>query len=289
MGSSAMPVSTMQGANFQSPLYAGNVGAGGRPVPVGSTLSPVSTMPGQRPTPIISGLPGSQAPTMPVASSPPTQAPVGLTATPNPGQTSTAGVPGSATGTMSGLTSTEAGRVLGENQNYLGQGMGALVTNYLETGAGYNGPLAQQAITATDTAMQEQINQQYGSLQTSLADAGLSPNSSGAALASSQFLSNASAQENEVAAQQYTQMYAQSQQDYLSMLQQLTGINAQGTANQRTVMGAIGSLLTGGVGGLAQYEGGAAGEAGNVTSQNGIAGPYGTTANAAASIAGVMF
>jgi hypothetical protein len=193
---------------------------------------------------------------------------------------------------MSGLTSTQAGRVLGENQNYLGQGMGALVTNYLETGAGYNGPLAQQAITATDTAMQQQINQQYGSLQTSLANAGLSPNSSASALATSNFLSNASAQENEVAAQQYTQMYSQSQQDYLSMLQQLTGINNYGTLHQQTAMGAIGSFLTGGVGGLVQYEGGPAGTAGNVTDQQGIMGPYGSSsgggsaANIAQSLAG---
>jgi hypothetical protein len=205
------------------------------------------------------------------------------------------GAPGTATGTESGLTSSQAGRVLGENQNYLGQGMGALVTNYLDTGAGYNGALAQQTVTATDNAMQQQINQQYGSLQTSLANAGLSPNSSAAALSSSEFLSNASAQENEVASQQYTQMYSQSQQDYLSMLQQLTGINAQGTAKQTTALGAVGSFLTGGVGGLVQYEGGAAGEAGNVTDQQGIMGSYGSSsgsgslANDAASIAGVMF
>jgi hypothetical protein len=196
---------------------------------------------------------------------------------------------------MSGLSSSDASRVLGENQNYLGQGMGALVTNYLQTGAGYNGPLAQQTINATDTAMQQQINQQYGALQTSLASAGLSPNSSASALAQSQFLSNASAQENEVAAQQYTQMYSQSQQDYLSMLSQLTGINNYGTLNQTTATGAIGSLLTGGVAGLLQYEGGAAGTAGNVTSSSGVLNSGGSTegfsgaANAAASIAGMTF
>jgi hypothetical protein len=102
---------------------------------------------------------------------------------------------------MSGLSSTEASRVLGENQNYYGQGMGALLTNYLQTGAGYSGPMAQQTVSATDAAMQQQINQQYGNLQSSMASAGLSPDSSGFQLGQSEFLSNASAQENQVAAQ----------------------------------------------------------------------------------------
>ena len=110
--------------------------------------------------------------------------------------------------------------------------------------------------------MQGQINNQYAGLQTSLSDAGLSPNSSASALASSNFLSNASAQENEVAANQYTQMYSQSQQDYLSELQAIQGINNTGTMNQTTVMGDIGAAITGGIPGLVGYNSGAAGTAG---------------------------
>jgi hypothetical protein len=204
----------------------------------------------------------------------PVQAPNGLNVSPNPVSTG-----GTGTTNATGLTGSNANRLLKENQNYLGQGVGALATNYLTSGAGYNGPLAQQTINATDTAMQQQINQQYGDLQTSLGNAGLSPNSSAAALAQSNFLSNASAQENEVAANQYTQMYAQSQQDYLSELQAIQGINNAGTMNQRTVMGDIGAAITGGIPGLVGYNSGPAGTAGT---------PITPSASTISSIAGLF-
>lgn len=260
------------------PLYSGSQGPSGMPVPIlaggggiraqAPTLNPTGGAMPVPASPAPAGAPNllnvSQNPTG-TGSTPPggTVAPIGT------------GAPGTNTGTFGDLTSRQASRVLGENQNYLGEGMGALATSYLQSGAGYNGPLAQQTITATDNAMQQQINQQYGALQTSMADAGLSPDSSGFSLASSEFLSNASAQENEVAAQQYTQMYSQAQQDYLSELQALQGYNFEGTMNQRTALGAIGSFLTGGVGGLIQYEGGPAGTAGGVTSTGGIMGSGG--------------
>jgi hypothetical protein len=185
----------------------------------------------------------------------------GMNVSANPGGGSPTNVPG--------LNPADSSRLLGENQNYYGQGVGALVTNYLNTGAGYNGALAQQTVNATDNAMQQQINQQYGGLQTSLSNAGLSPNSSASALASGEFLSNASAQENQVAAQQYTQMYSQSQQDYLAAMQMVAGVNNQGTINQKTTMGQIGSFLTGGLTGSLQYNSPAAGQAGQVSSSSG--------------------
>lgn len=215
----------------------------------------------------------------------PVAAPNGLTVTANPGSTSTTsgsastGNVGTNTGGLSGISSSDASRVLGENQTYLGQGMGALATSYLQSDAGYNGALAQQTVNATDTAMQQQINQQYAGLQTSLSNAGLSPNSSASALASSNFLSNASAQENEVAANQYTQMYSQSQQDYLSELQALQGINNAGTMKQTTVLGDISSALTGGIPGLISYNSGAAGTTGTVATPS---------ASTVASIAGLF-
>lgn len=229
--------------------------------PVSGLSSPGSTGFGGAPQ-LYPGGTNSTGMQMPLASS---AAPNGLTVSPNPGSTSTPGAVGTNTGTLSGITGSDASRVLGENQKYLGQGIGALATNYLQTGAGYNGPLAQQTINATDAAMQQQINTQYGDLQTSLGNAGLSPNSSASALAQSNFLSNASAQENEVAANQYTQMYSQSQQDYLSELQALQGINNAGTMGQTTVAGEISAGITGGLPGLAQYNAPAAGQAGQVT------------------------
>jgi hypothetical protein len=231
---------------------------------------PTLTAPSQKslaPPQLYAGGTNSTGMQMPVS---PSAAPNGLTVSPTPGATGT-------TANATGTSGSNAAALLRENQNYLGQGVGATATNYLTSGAGYNGPLAQQTINATDAAMQTQINQQYGDLQTSLGNAGLSPNSSAAALSNSNFLSNASAQENEVAANQYTQMYSQSQTDYLSELEALQGINNAGTMNQQTTMGAIGSLLTGGLGGLAQYTGGAAGTAGAVTSTAGIFGGSGSS------------
>lgn len=260
-------------------LYAGNTNITGMQIPVVSApKSGVRTAIGMPmggasiPTPSTPSVVFTQKHAAPESYG--SSAPNGLTVVPNPGGTSGAlgGAVGTNTGAMSGISSREASRVLGENQNYLGQGMGALATNYLQSGAGYNGALAQQTVSATDNAMQQQINQQYGALQSSMAEAGLSPDSSGFNLGESEFLSNASAQENEVAANQYTQMYSQSQQDYLSELEQLQNMNFEGTMNQKTAMGALGSFLTGGVGGLVQYEGGAAGTAGTVTSTDGLFG-----------------
>lgn len=214
-------------------LYAGGQNSSGMQMPVPNPGNPSS--------------PTSSAPAAP--SSAPSPASSGLTVSQNPGGAGSTGATGTNTGTFSGLTPTQAGDVLQGNQNTYGTGAGALLTSYLQTGAGYNGALAQQAVSATDTAMQQQINQQYGALQSSMAAAGLSPNSSASALAQSQFLSNASAQENAVAAQQYTQMYSQSQQDYLSAMEGELGISNSNTsvANASSLTGTIGGLFSGGV------------------------------------------
>lgn len=222
------------------------------PVPNLGAMPKAMPVSGMKAPQLYAGGTNSTGMQMPVStSSGPTSSNFGMpTVSANPGQSG----PMNATG----LTGSNASRLLGENQNYLGQGVGAMVTNYLNSGAGYNGPLAQQTINATDQAMQQQINLQYGDLQTNLGNAGLSPNSSASALASSNFMSNASAQENQVAAQQYTQMYAQSQQNYLQAMQDVMGINNMGTMNQQTFMGSLGAALTGNIG----YFGGAGGTAG---------------------------
>ncbi|MHB1955220.1 MAG: hypothetical protein ACYCOU_15920 [Sulfobacillus sp.] len=235
-----------------SPMPVPNLGAMPKAMPVSGMKAPQ----------LYAGGTNSTGMQMPVStSSGPTSSNFGMpTVSANPG---TSG-PMNATG----LTGSNASRLLGENQNYLGQGVGAMVTNYLNSGAGYNGPLAQQTINATDQAMQQQINLQYGDLQTNLGNAGLSPNSSASALASSNFMSNASAQENMVAAQQYTQMYAQSQQDYLQAMQDVMGINNVGTMNQTTPMGNIAAFMQGGIPGMVGYNSGAAGTAGPLASMS---------------------
>lgn len=274
MGGFAMPVANNSGMTPPN-LYAGGTNSTGMQMPVGSTgpgmknqLLPSTGQTASSPAMPVSapnGLSVSMNPSTGTSSSTGGVAPVsGATSTGASG--STAQVNPNNLGTLANIGAGEAQSVENENERYLGPGTGALATNYLATGAGYNGALAQQTVSATDNAMQQQINQQYGSLQTSLADAGMSPDSSASALASSEFLSNASAQENEVASTQYTNMYSQSQQDYLSELQSLQAINNAGTMSQTTALGDISSLLTGGVTGLAQYNSGAGGTAGTVTS-----------------------
>src|ERR1700734_123367 len=264
----AMPIPQGGPAMVPPQLYAGSTTPSGMPVPAmppqsgavagpsGTTGMPVS---GPKSLPMGGNKYGGQIQTpgaMPVTSPGPASAPNGLTVNPNPGAPTPAtpapnytSKPGNAEG---------SGSVLGENQNYYGTGMGALLTNYLESGAGYNGPLAQQTITATDNAMQQQINQQYGGLQTALAEAGPSPYLCASALGQSNLLSTASADENQVAAQQYTEMYSQSQSLYQNTLMQMANVNAQGTQNQTTVLGSIGAALTGNYG----YFTGNAGEVG---------------------------
>ncbi len=244
-------------------LYAGNTNQSGVPVPMGTSQR------GQQGG-FSAGGPGmpAQPPSMPSAT------PIGQpTVTPFPG--GVAPVPGQpgqqqpGLNMFAGLTQRQQDRLLGEQQNYYGEGVGALLTDYLKTGAGYSGPLAQQAIEATNTAMQKQIQTQFGDLMSNLSTMGISPDSSTMSLASSNFLSNASAQENAVAAQQYTQMYAQSQQNYLTAMMGIAGVNQQGTANQRTGLGYLGSFLQGGVSGLVGYSSGAAGTAGAVPTPSG--------------------
>ncbi len=245
-----------------SQLYAGATNATGMPLPQGTAM----------PAKGLGAVQGSPA-TGSVAI-----APAGLNVSPTPGSTNTGAT------NPTGNDQRTQDRLKAENEKYFGEGVGNTLTNYLDTGAGYNGPLAQQTIDATNNAMQQQINQQYGGLQTSLANAGLSPNSSASALASSQFLSNASAQENAIAAQQYTQMYSQSQQNYLSALEMVAGVNNQGTLNEKTAMGQIGAFLGGGVMGTLQYNSPGAGQAGQVSSNTGILGSAGEGLGALASI-----
>lgn len=270
-----------------SQLYAGSTNVAGSPMPM-----PIATQPKQG-TGSLAPQPASPGALPVAAKGTAATAPAGLNVSQNPGGATPGG--GGTVNNATGTSGSDASRLAAENQNYFGQGVGSALTNYLNSGGGYNSQITQQTVNATDNAMQQQINQQYGDLQTSLSNAGLSPNSSAAALAKSNFTSNASAQENQVAAQQYSQMWSQSSSQYLQALQMVAGVNAQGTANQRTVLGAIGSVATGGLGGLAQYEGGAAGEAGGVTSTTGLFGGSGSSSgsgsmgNDAASLLGLAF
>jgi hypothetical protein len=244
-----------------SQLYSGGTNATGVPVPMsGNGTGTAMPVTGLSPTKATAQTAIPTTGLSPTTATAATASP-GLSVSANPG---TSGTPN-----VTGDNPADQSRLLAENQNYYGQGVGATLTNYLNSGAGYNGALAQQTVNATDNAMQQQINQQYGGLQTSMSNAGLSPNSSASALANSQFLSNASAQENQVAAQQYTQMYSQSQSDYLSALEMVSGVNNQGTINQKTTAGQVGSFLTGGVAGSLQYNSPGAGEAGQVSSSTG--------------------
>jgi hypothetical protein len=179
------------------------------PVPGYNAQSPLNSAPGQTASPV------AQPTTL-------TTAPNGLSVTQNPGTSATQG---STAPTSPTSTGTPNSSVLNEATGEYGSGVGSQVAAQTASGGGYNSALAQQAVSSTDNAMQQQINQQYGGLQNSLSAAGLSPDSSASALASSEFLANASADENQVAATQYTSMYQNSQQELTSLLETEMGQN----------------------------------------------------------------
>lgn len=238
-GPAASPLGTggSTAANGAPNLYSGSTNTSGVAVPISSSGPGTSTMAFPNPAknqlaPAVP-VPGSNAqsplnagpaqPVSPIATPTTlTAAPNGLSVSANPGTSSSSAIPGATSPTSTGTPNSS---VLNEATGEYGSGVGSQVAAQTASGGGYNSALAQQAVSSTDNAMQQQINQQYGSLQTSLANAGMSPDSSASALASSEFLSNASAAENQVAATQYTNMYQSSQQELTSLLETEMGQN----------------------------------------------------------------
>lgn len=140
-------------------------------------------------------------------------------------------------------TQRQQDRTLGELQRYYGEGMGSMLYQYLQSGGGFNSALTSQAISAQDQAMQHQIMEGFNTLGTNLAESGISPNSSVAALEKSDYMATATANENAIAAQEFFNMWNSSQNREASILSETGQVNATGTANQPSILGTISNFL----------------------------------------------
>jgi hypothetical protein len=147
------------------------------------------------------------------------------------------------TNNLYGQTQQQQNRTVGELENYYGEGVGSLLDQYLQSGAGYNSALTQQSVDAETNAMQQQAALGSSTLNSQLGAQGISGNSSVSALANSQYQQGVTAQENNIAAQQYYQMWNQSQEREYGMLGQVANVNATGTANQGNWMSDLGSII----------------------------------------------
>jgi hypothetical protein len=115
---------------------------------------------------------------------------------------------------------SEFGNELGK---IYGKGLGSALYDFFQTGAGYSGPLTQQAVDAQIAAMQHQIQRGWGNISTELGESGVSPSSSTYALAAGDYFSNAVAQENAITAEEYFQMWSQSMGREAGLLSDLLG------------------------------------------------------------------
>ena len=234
------------GPILYSPISVNPVGSPGN-MGFGNTGNPTPPMPPEGTNPY-SGAPGSTTTGVPPSSS--------TFGVPPPVSMNPPGSPGGTTGPVQGVsgqvdtsgnplnqTGRQQDRTLQELQQYYGEGMGSMLYQYLQSGGGYNAGITQQAISAQDAAMQQQIQMGFNTLGTNLAESGISPNSSVAALEKSNFMSQATTQENAIAAQEFYNMWNASQQREAGVLSETAQVNATGTANQPTVLGQIGSFL----------------------------------------------
>lgn len=141
------------------------------------------------------------------------------------------GTGGSSTNNFN-LNPSDASRLSSELDKYYGQGVGSMLLQFLQSGGGFNGPLTQQAVNAQIQAMQQQIQRGLGNLDTQMGETGVSPNSSAWALETGDYESQAVAQENAITAQEYFDMWNQSQNRMTSILKDVADVNATGTANE---------------------------------------------------------
>ncbi len=209
-----MPGQTGTGFSTFGTGGPGTMGFGNsmNPTPTATSSNPYSTT-----------MPGGSAPGTSVTGS------GGTTATPN----------------SFNQTQGQQNRTLGEMQTYYGEGMGSLIYQYLQSSGGYNGALTQQVVGDQQNAMQHQIQEGENTLAGTLGAMGVSGSSTEMAGALTDYQNQAVTQENAITSQEYYNMWNQSQQDELSMLEQAANVNAVGTANQPNWM----DYLSFGIGG----------------------------------------
>lgn len=141
------------------------------------------------------------------------------------------------------LTGRQQNRALQETQQYFGEGVGAELQNYINQGAGYNSALTQQAIDAQNNAMQQQIQLGANDLNSQLGAMGISSGSSALPEALTSYYNQAAQSQNAIDAQEYYNMWNQSQGRLADMLQYVGNVNAIGTANQSTPMDYLNQAL----------------------------------------------
>lgn len=147
----------------------------------------------------------------------------------------TPGTPGAGSVTSEGATTASqnpyglAQSQMNWMQKYLqetyGGGMGALVYQYLMSNGGYNSALTQQTVDATSNAMQQQSTQGANDLTARLSAMGVTGGSSEMSLPLEQYEQGVAASQNQITAQDYYQMWSQSQSNELNMME----FAAQGT------------------------------------------------------------
>jgi len=132
----------------------------------------------------------------------------------------------------------------GLQQTY-GQGIGSVLEQFLQSGGGYNSPITQQAVTAQEAAMQQAIQRGWGDQASHFAESGISPNSSTYALGQADYYSNAATQENALIAQEFYNMWNQSQSNETSILGEVAQGAGTWKANQTTGWDVFSSILGG--------------------------------------------
>jgi hypothetical protein len=147
------------------------------------------------------------------------------------------------TGNLFGQNPGQENWLLNEMQHQFGSGVGSMLFQFLQSGGGYNLPLAQQDVNATNAAMMNNINLGYGSLGSTLAGQGISPNSSASALEVGNFMSSALTNMNAIDASVYEDMWNQSMNRETQMLGMVGQEGATNAANQTTLFGKIAPFL----------------------------------------------
>lgn len=124
-----------------------------------------------------------------------------------------------------------------------GKGAGSAIFQYLQRGAGFNSSITDQAIQAQDAAMQREAMQGWGNIASTLGQSGISPNSSVEALSLSNYWGDVTAKQNAMAAQEYYNMWSQSQGQEATLLQSILGGSQEHKANKPGFM----DFLSGGL------------------------------------------
>jgi hypothetical protein len=144
--------------------------------------------------------------------------------------------------------------------------MGSMIYQYLNSDAGYNSQVTQQAVDAQTNAMQKQAQLGANAISSSLASQGVTGASSGMGDALTAYENQATQQQNAITAQEYYNMWNASQDREAAMMQYAA--TAVGTEQANKVSGL--DWLTGGATlfqAIAGTKGGGSGSGGGMSQE----------------------